>query len=412
MRPTGSVTTTTGRASASESSPSTPVRRCSSPTACSRATRTAATCCVGSSAGPSATRSARRRQARDARTRGHLDRRDARGVSRSRKNRDFILDVITREEDRFRQTLKTGLTILDKELADGTTVLPHHGVHPPRHLRLPARGHHRDHREREVEVDIEGFNTEMAQQRERAKAARKTNEADDTLVEQYRELVEQFGTTEFLGYGGVQRRRQGPRRSGRRHSRTVEIFLDRTPFYAESGGQVGDTGTITTESGRAEVLDTTFALPGLRRHVAKLTDGTISPGQAAASIDDVGERRSAATTPPPHLLHWALRKVLGGHVKQAGSMVADDRLRFRLLPLRRGQPEEIEEIERLVDGRSPTPRSALRDVKDEALAMGAMAFFGDKYGDMVRVLEAGPTAWSSVAVRTCGRPATSARSRW
>ena len=109
----------------------------------------------------------------------------------------------------------------------------------------------------------------------------------------------------------------------------VEIFLDRTPFYAESGGQVGDTGSIRTDTGLAEVLDTTFALPGLRRHVARVVEGEINPGQEAVAAIDV-ERRDAIRRnhTGTHLLHWALREVLGPHVKQAGSLVAPDRLRF------------------------------------------------------------------------------------
>ncbi|MEZ5216633.1 MAG: alanine--tRNA ligase-related protein [Ilumatobacteraceae bacterium] len=311
------------------------------------------------------------------------------------KNRDFILDVITRggplpsdPQDRAHDPGQG--TRRRHHRAPGTTAFTLHDTYG-----FPLEVTTEITAEREVEVDIEGFNTEMAQQRERAKAARKTNEADDTLVEQYRELVEQFGTTEFLGYGESSADARVLAVLDGAIPGTVEIFLDRTPFYAESGGQVGDTGTITTESGRAEVLDTTFALPGLRRHVAKLTDGTISPGQAAtASIDD--DRRTAIRRnhTATHLLHWALRKVLGGHVKQAGSMVADDRLRFDFSHYAAVSPEEIEEIERLVNDETLANASvrSYETSKDEALAMGAMAFFGDKYGDMVRVLEAGPNS--------------------
>src|SRR5690606_27514423 len=129
-----------------------------------------------------------------------------------------------------------------------------------------------------------------------------------------------------------------------------DVFLDRTPFYAESGGQVGDTGTITTATGSFEVLDTTFALPNLRRHVARSTGGTVSAGQAATARIDV-ERRDATRRnhTATHLLHWALRRVLGDHVKQAGSYVGPDRLRFDFSHYDAVTSEQIEEIERLVN---------------------------------------------------------------
>ena len=173
---------------------------------------------------------------------------------------------------------------------------------------------------------------------------------------------------------------------------TVEVFLDRTPFYAESGGQVGDTGTITTETGTATVLDTTYALPGLRRHTARLTQGEVSAGQTAVAAIDA-ERRAAIRRnhTGTHLLHWALREVLGTHVKQAGSLVAPDHLRFDFSHYAPVTPEEIERIEALANGEvlANDPVLAFETTKAEAEALGAIAFFGDKYGDIVRVLEAG-----------------------
>ncbi len=173
---------------------------------------------------------------------------------------------------------------------------------------------------------------------------------------------------------------------------TVEIFLDRTPFYAESGGQVGDTGTITTPTGSAEVLDTTYALPGLRRHTARITTGEISAGQTAHAAIDT-ERRAAIRRnhTGTHILHWALREVLGPHVKQAGSLVAPDHLRFDFSHYAPVTPDEIERIEALANGEvlSNEPVRVYETTKAEAESLGAIAFFGDKYGDIVRVLEAG-----------------------
>src|SRR3954451_17193211 len=315
------------------------------------------------------------------------------------KNRDFIVGVLTKEEERFRQTLKTGLSILEDELANGVTVLGgtttftlHDTYGFPLELTEEIAG------ERGVSVDREGFDIDMAQQRRRAKEGRKTAAADEDRADAYRELAEQFGSTEFLGY--VENESDGrvlavlPGADD-----TVEVFLDRTPFYAESGGQVGDTGTITTETGTAEVLDTTYALPGLRRHSARIVNGSIPPGQVAHAAIDV-ERRDAIRRnhTGTHVLHHALRTVLGPHVKQAGSLVGPDRLRFDFSHYSALTDDEITKIEEIANREvlDNSPARAFETTKEEAAALGAIAFFGDKYGDIVRVLEAGNT------VELCG----------
>jgi len=246
--------------------------------------------------------------------------------------------------------------------------------------------------ERSVAVDTAGFDTEMKAQRERAKAARKGNATDDERLDAYREIVEQFGITEFLGYtdDSTESRLLAvvPNDDG-----TVELFLDRTPFYAESGGQVGDTGTIeSADGGTAEVLDTTFALPGLRRHTARITAGSLTAGTpVTASIDTVRRAAIRRNHTGTHVLHYALRKVLGEHVKQAGSLVAPDRLRFDFSHYDAVTDEQIAEIERIANDETlaNSPARAFETTKDEATALGAIAFFGDKYGDIVRVLEVG-----------------------
>ena len=238
----------------------------------------------------------------------------------------------------------------------------------------------------------------MAEQRRRAKAGRKSNATDEDQTDIYRELSEQFGATEFVGYTdstaegrvlGVYEVEDGE----------IEIFLERTAFYAESGGQVGDTGTITTPTGVAEVLDTTFALPGLRRHRARLVSGTISAGQnATAAIDVVRRDAIRRNHTGTHILHHALRVVLGAHVKQAGSLVGPDRLRFDFSHYSAVTDEEIAQIEQIANTEvlNNVPARSYETTKDEATALGAIAFFGDKYGDIVRVLEAGSS------VELCG----------
>ncbi len=308
------------------------------------------------------------------------------------KNRDFIVGVLTKEEERFRQTLKTGLGILEDELAGGPAELPgstafllHDTYGFPLELTEEIAG------ERSITVDAAGFETEMKAQRDRAKAARKGAAADDDRLDTYREIVEQFGITEFLGYTDdtTESRLLSVVDSG---DGTVELFLDRTPFYAESGGQVGDTGTITSDTGTAVVEDTTFALPGLRRHTARITSGTMQSGAAVTAAIDVDRRAAIRRNHTgTHVLHYALRKVLGEHVKQAGSLVSADRLRFDFSHYDAVTDAEIAEIERIANSETlaNAPARAFETTKDEATALGAIAFFGDKYGEIVRVLEVG-----------------------
>ena len=313
-------------------------------------------------------------------------------------NKDFILGVLTKEEESFRQTLKTGVTILEEELSGGakklggsTAFLLHDTYGFPLELTQEIAS------ERNVEVDVEGFEKEMSAQRKRAKSARKGAAVDASSVESYRAVMEQHGTTTFVGYESTNSTSTVlavlPVVSDSTESaNTVEIFLDVTAFYAESGGQVGDTGVLTSSTGEAHVVDTTFALPGLRKHTCEMTRGVFEPGQQVqASVDvlvrDATRRNHTAT----HVLHWALRQVLGEHVKQAGSLVSDERLRFDFSHYASVTQDEIEQIERLANSEvlRNTQTRNYETSKDEATAAGAIAFFGDKYGDMVRVLEAG-----------------------
>jgi len=313
-------------------------------------------------------------------------------------NKDFILGVLTKEEESFRQTLKTGVTILEDELSGGakklggsTAFLLHDTYGFPLELTQEIAS------ERNVEVDVEGFEKEMSAQRKRAKSARKGAAVDASSVESYRAVMEQHGTTTFVGYESTNSTSTvlavlPVASDSTEGGNTVEIFLDLTAFYAESGGQVGDTGVITSSTGEARVVDTTFALPGLRKHICEMTRGVFEPGQQVqASVDvivrDATRRNHTAT----HVLHWALRQVLGEHVKQAGSLVSDERLRFDFSHYASVTQDEIEQIERLANSEvlSNTQTRNYETSKDEATAAGAIAFFGDKYGDMVRVLEAG-----------------------
>ena len=309
-------------------------------------------------------------------------------------NSDFILGVLTKEEERFRQTLKTGVSILEGELGSGTTTLSGRSaflLHDT--YGFPLELTQEITLERGVTVDVDGFEREMAAQRERAKAARKGVQNDEEATAVFREVVERHGTTTFVGYdedsceATVLEIVEVAGNDG-----LLDVVLDRTPFYAESGGQVGDTGTISTDGGSLTVLDTTFALPGLRRHRCRVESGTVMPGERARAEIDVDARNATRRNhTATHVLHWALRQVLGDHVKQAGSLVSPDRLRFDFSHYAPVSAEEIERIERLANGQvlSNVATEAYETSKDKATADGAIAFFGDKYGDTVRVLRAG-----------------------
>jgi len=314
--------------------------------------------------------------------------------------RDFIKGVLTREEERFRQTLKTGVGILESELdqvsstkkLSGSTAFLLHDTYG-----FPLEVTEEIVLERGFTVDRDAFDSEMRAQRERAKAARKGDGIDQEIQDHYRGILEDKGTTVFVGYESDQctatvidvvETDEG-----------VDILLDRTPFYAESGGQVGDTGSIIGPDGGVEVVDTTYAVPGLRRHRCRVISGEIRIGDTVeATIDS--QRRSAIRRhhTATHVLHWALRTVLGDHVKQAGSLVDDNRLRFDFSHFSALSNDEITRIESLANEQAlrNTPVDAFETSKDEALASGAIAFFGDKYGDLVRVLRAGDS------VELCG----------
>jgi alanyl-tRNA synthetase len=309
---------------------------------------------------------------------------------------DLVRSVVEREETQFRKTLATGSAILDEHLAD----LPEGGVLPGSVAFLlhdtygfPFEVTAEVVAERGYDVDRAGFDEAMEEQRARAKAARKgAVQAAD--FEQVQALVESNGLTEFVGRDELTDVGATVLVVTGLGTSTVSAFFDRTPFYAESGGQIGDTGVIETETGRARVLDTIYAVPGVHRHVIEIVDGEIRPGQTATlSIDT--ERRDAIRRnhTGTHLLHWALREVLGDHVKQQGSMVGPDRLRFDFSHFEPLTDDEITRIEDLVNRQvlaNPVTEHP-EMTKAEAEAIGAVAFFGDKYGDMVRVLKAGPT---------------------
>jgi alanyl-tRNA synthetase len=323
-------------------------------------------------------------------------------------NKEFILGVLTKEEESFRQTLKNGLTILETEfesidavakkskkaapLSGSSAFLLHDTYGFPLELTQEIAS------ERNVEVDVAGFDVEMNAQRTRAKSARKGAQNVDDQLLVYREILDKNGQTNFVGY--LQDSCEAKiLRIVETGESELEIFLDSTPFYAESGGQVGDCGTLRTPSGEIKITDTVFALPGLRKHVGKLITGEIQVGQAVtATINADARNATRKNHTATHLLHHALRSVLGEHVKQAGSLVSPQRLRFDFSHYAQLSAQEVEQIEQIANAQvlANAKVDAYETSKDEATAAGAIAFFGDKYGEIVRVLKAG------ASVELCG----------
>ncbi len=312
-----------------------------------------------------------------------------------------ITDMAVREEERFRTTLESGHQLLDGELRgleDGQTLSGSTAFKLHDTFGFPVELTEEIAAERGYAVDRQEFETMMDRQRARARAAWKGGD-DAAAADVYRDLLGDIGPTEFFGYTepAAEARLLSMVREGEVVARAdegqeVEVFLDRTPFYAESGGQVGDSGEISTETGALRVTDTQFGLPGLHGHRARVVSGWVQVGQDAAARIDVERReriRKAHTG--THLLHWGLRHVLGAHVQQAGSLVTAERLRFDFSHFAGVAPDELAGIEAEVNRRVYENERvrAFETSMDEARQLGALAFFGDKYGDRVRVVEAG-----------------------
>jgi len=305
---------------------------------------------------------------------------------------DRIQATVEREEGSFRRTLDSGSVLLEEALKGGTDRVPGdlafrlHDTHGfPIELTMEMAA------EAGAEVDVEGFEREMSAQRERARAdarARRAVAGDEAV---YRELLDRSGPTEFTGYQHYEEPASVVAVQAGAEPGTVEIVLDRTPFYAEGGGQVGDTGVITTETGRARVTDTQSVVPGLIVHRASV-EGELFPGQDALAVIDASRREAIRRNHTgTHLLHAALRQVLGDHVRQQGSLVAPDRLRFDFAHPSAVRREELAEIGTIAnsDVLTDAPVEIVETSKAEAESMGAIAFFGDKYGERVRVVKAG-----------------------
>lgn len=314
---------------------------------------------------------------------------------------DRIVEMAEREENQFVRTLRTGEQMLDaamSELAAGdpipgeTAFKLHDTFGFPIELTVEIAS------ERGVAVDRTGFDEAMDRQRTRARSAFEGGNQGDT-AEAYRTLLRGVDQTEFVGYSELASKgtilsiiREGDTVERADEGTEVEVFLDVTPFYAESGGQVGDAGMIETATGTIRVDDTQFAVAQVRGHRGTVVNGSIQRGQEAEARVAPRRRETVRKNHTgTHILHWALRDTLGDHVHQAGSLVAPDRLRFDFSHHSAVGREDLLHIERVVNERvvENATVTTVETSKAEAEAMGALAFFGDKYGERVRVVRTG-----------------------
>jgi alanyl-tRNA synthetase len=328
----------------------------------------------------------------------------------------LITETLKLEETRFRRTLERGLVILDEQakslkkgdMFDGVTAFTLYDTYGfPLDLTQDAL------RPRGIGVDIASFTDAMERQREKARGSwAGSGEAADEAV--WFALREKVGSTEFLGYETETAQgivsalvREGKEATALNRGESGAVVLNQTPFYAESGGQVGDTGSMTANGVRFKVTDTQKHAGDVFVHIGTVEEGTLKPG--AALVLEVDHQRRGAIRQnhsATHLLHEALRQVLGDHVAQKGSLVDPDRLRFDFShpkPLSSSEIERVEDIANdIVLQNAPVITRLLS--RDDAIASGARALFGEKYGDEVRVVAMGEGGGNTMgwSIELCG----------
>ncbi len=319
------------------------------------------------------------------------------------RQRELVTRVATAEEGDFSRRIAQGLSMLDEVVADaeraGSTTLPgavafklHDTFGFPIDLTAEIA------EDAGFTLDRDEFERLMDEQRERARAGAKRG-GDGIPVEVYREAAAAVGATDFLGYDTLTAEGDlgaivtgGGLLDAASEGDEVEIVLARTPFYAEGGGQVGDTGLLETATGRLEVLDTQEAIEGLTVHRARVVAGEVTTGQVVeASVDRDRRVATARSHSATHVLHATIKEVLGEHAQQAGSLVQPGRLRFDFPHFESVSRDRVAEIEGTINDRVVRDPLVRTDVMglDEAKKEGAVANFGDKYGQTVRVVTIG-----------------------
>jgi len=327
----------------------------------------------------------------------------------------LIEATLLQEETRFRQTLSNGLRLLDEatqgmtagDTLPGATAFKLYDTFGfPYDLTEDALRAH------SIEVDRAGFDAAMAEQKANARAAWKGS-GQKASEEVWFDIADALGGTEFTGYTSVEGEGQvvaivkdGVRVERAGAGDSVVILTNQTPFYGESGGQMGDAGSVTNDKGlKAIVEDTSKPLGRLHAHHAKIEAGELAVGDSVHLVVDVARRDQVrANHSATHLLHAALRERLGAHVSQKGSLVAPDRLRFDFSHSTALSPADIAAIEADVNAhiRGNEEVTTRLMTPDDAIAAGAMALFGEKYGDEVRVLSMGKGVEQNYSVELCG----------
>lgn len=323
---------------------------------------------------------------------------------------DFIVKLITQEEMRFEETLNTGLEIIDglikaqagkktKQIpgSDAFKLYDTYGFPIELTKEIVDRSG--------FTVDIDGFEKEMDKQRERARA---THKFDVTMKLGGAEKLD-VAATEFVGYTCLDQKAKvlkilvdGQEVKDIKAGQAAGIILDTTPFYGEMGGQVGDTGVLKSKTGEFSVNDTVHLSPEITIHNGKLSTGSLTAGVEVQALVDIERRRDIQRNhTATHLLQAALKKVLGEHIQQRGSLVAPEHLRFDFSHLAAMKPEEIKEVQRIVNQkiRENHQVNAAETEYKKAVAGGAIALFDEKYGDVVRVMRIGEPV---VSMELCG----------
>ena len=311
-----------------------------------------------------------------------------------RNHREFVLSVLRLEEERFQQAFQNGYSVLTDAL-EGASVLPGEVV-----FRLwdtygfPAEMTREVASEKAVDVDMEGFEREMEAQRERGRAAARFG-GDRAKIRVYEGLG--VGGTRFLGYEqltassvvvGLISDDEAVTEAS--EGSEVEVVLVETPFYPEGGGQIGDAGDLVGPNAKVDVRDTQAVMPDLIVHFGAVRQGSVALGDTLeAYVDPLRREDTTRNHTATHLLHAGLRQVLGPHVRQAGSLVAPDRLRFDFTHVQAMTEDEVWQVQLLVNEKIRQNARVLNseDVYTSAIRRGALAFFGDKYGDTVRLVE-------------------------
>ncbi|MBM3131879.1 MAG: alanine--tRNA ligase, partial [Chloroflexi bacterium] len=330
------------------------------------------------------------------------------------KGRDYILNVIEIEESKFEQTLNTGMNLLDEIMAE-TRAKSLSVISGEQAFRLydtygfPKELTAEIAAENGLTVDLEGFEREMTAQRERAREAARFGLADKSAEKFYESLG--LPATGFVGYESfeAETRIVGIIANGEPvetafQGQEVEVILAETPFYGEMGGQVGDTGQIKTAKGQVLVTNTLKPIESLAVHVGKVQEGIISVNDPAQARIDAERRLDIARNhTSTHLLHAALRKVLGEQVRQGGSLVAPDHFRFDFTHLIALSKEELSQVQSSVNEniRRNLPVTSRLAPQKDAIKAGALAFFGEKYGEEVRVVEI-RNSTGNVSAELCG----------